>query len=138
MTPSTPAAGTPDAVTADSVVAWQQLRAGLEYLSAGNIDEAIEAFNVVSPPLLGTHPPETLSELHSKLGNACMLRGDLGLAAENYKGRMRLAPHLTFCWCNLGNAYLKSGMPAEAITLYLQALTLNPGHWPSRTNLVQA
>lgn len=137
MTPSTPAARYPDAVTAGSVVA-RQLRAGLEYLSAGNIDEAIEAFQRGLAASSGDASTETLSELHSKLGNACMLRGDLGLAAENYKAALRLAPHLTFCWCNLGNAYLKSGMPAEAITLYLQALTLNPGHWPSRTNLVQA
>lgn len=67
-----------------------------------------------------------------------MLRGDLELAAENYKAALRLAPHLTFCWCNLGNVHLKSGRAKEAIALYLQALTLNPGHWPSRTNLVQA
>jgi len=46
--------------------------------------------------------------------------------------------NLTDCWCNLGNAHLKTGKAQEAIALYLQALTLNPGHWPARTNLVQA
>ena len=137
MTLSMPAARHPDAGSPDSVVT-RQLRAGLEYLSAGNIDEAIEAFQRGLAAPIGDASTGTLSELHSKLGNACMLRGDLGLATENYKAALRLAPHLTFCWCNLGNAYLKSGMPAEAVTLYLQALTLNPGHWPSRTNLVQA
>jgi hypothetical protein len=33
---------------------------------------------------------------------------------------------------------LKAGRPQDAIALYGQALTLDPGHWPSRTNLVQA
>ena len=134
---SMPAARQADAGSPDSVVT-RQLRAGLEYLSDGNIDQAIEAFQRGLAAPIGDASTETLSELHSKLGNACMLRGDLELAAENYKAALRLAPHLTFCWCNLGNAYLKSARPEEAITLYLQALTLNPGHWPSRTNLVQA
>ena len=67
-----------------------------------------------------------------------MVRGDLAQAAANYKAALRLAPHLTSCWCNLGNAHHKAGKPQEAIAYYLQALKLNPGHWPSRTNLVQA
>ena len=33
---------------------------------------------------------------------------------------------------------IKAGKPQEAVAYYLQALKLNPGHWPSRTNLVQA
>ena len=81
---------------------------------------------------------ETVSELHSNLGNACMRRGDLEQAAGSYKAALRLTPHLTSCWCNLGNIELRTGNPDEAVALYLQALTLSPGHWPSRTNLVQA
>jgi tetratricopeptide (TPR) repeat protein len=141
MTATALAARLPDAETADSSIA-RQLRMGLEYLTAGRIDEAIEAFQrglaVVEREPSDSISAETVSELHSKLGNACMLRGDLELAAENYKAALRLAPHLTFCWCNLGNVYLRSARPEEAIALYVQALTLNPGHWPSRTNLVQA
>jgi Flp pilus assembly protein TadD len=67
-----------------------------------------------------------------------MVRGDLETAAASYKAALRLAPHLTSCWCNLGNVQLKTGRPHQAIALYVQALTTNPGHWPSRTNLVQA
>jgi tetratricopeptide (TPR) repeat protein len=141
MIVTTSAAPLLDAGTADLSVA-RQLRMGLESLAAGRIDEAIEAFQrglaAAEDESCGVVSTETVSELHSKLGNACMLRGDHELAAENYKAALRLAPHLTFCWCNLGNVYLKWGKPEEAIALYVQALTLDPGHWPSRTNLVQA
>ena len=67
-----------------------------------------------------------------------MVLGDLEAAAANYKAALRLAPHLTDCWCNFGNVYLKIGKPQDAIRLYLQALKLNAGHWPARTNLVHA
>ena len=67
-----------------------------------------------------------------------MIHGDLESAAANYRAALRLAPHLTDCWCNLGNVQLRTGRPQDAIALYGQALTLNPGHWPSLSNLVQA
>jgi Flp pilus assembly protein TadD len=79
-----------------------------------------------------------ISELHSKLGNACMIQDDLEGAEANYKAALRLAPQLTSCWCNLGTVHLKTGRAQDAIALYVHALTLNPAHWPSRTNLVQA
>ena len=79
-----------------------------------------------------------VAELHAKLGNAHMRCGQLDLAATNYKAALRLAPHLTSCWCNLGNVQLQTGSAQDAIALYLQALKLNPAHWPSRTNLAQA
>ena len=126
---------------ADSSIA-RQLHIGMEYYIAGRIDEAIAAYqqglSAVERELSGRVSAETISELHARLGNACMLRGDLEFAAENYKAALRLAPHLTFCWCNLGNVRLKTGKPHDAVALYVQALTLDPGHWPSRTNLVQA
>ena len=120
----------------------QRLHIGLEYYAAGRIDEAIDAYQhglaavVRAPP--GLVPIETIAKLHANLGNACMVRGDLELAAENYKAALRLAPHLTACWCNLGNVRVKTGKPDEAIALYAQALALNPAHWASRTNLVHA
>lgn len=135
------AASLPDAEPAGSR-AEQQLRIGLQHRAAGRIEQAIAAYQC-GLAVVGNEPPgcvsvETASELHSNFGNACMLRGDLELAAENYKAALRLAPQLTSCWCNLGNVYLKTGKPREAIALYVQALTLTPGHWPSRGNLVQA
>lgn len=131
----------PDADAAAPLAA-RQLRIGLEYYGAGRTEEAIAAFQLglaaVGNESPGTVSVETISELHSKLGNASLLRGDLESAGENYKAALRLAPHLTDCWCNFGNVHLKWGKPQDAIALYLQALKLNSRHWPARTNLVQA
>jgi tetratricopeptide (TPR) repeat protein len=132
----------PDADIVGMFVA-RQLRIGLEYYAAGEIEQAINAYQLGLAVAAGNESSGhvtvgTTAVLHAKLGNACMVRGDLESAAENYKAALRLAPHLTYCWCNLGNVHLQSGRPQDAITLYRQALTLDPGHWPSRTNLVQA
>jgi tetratricopeptide (TPR) repeat protein len=131
----------PDAGVVGSLTG-RQLRLGLDYYRAGRIEEAIAAFQL-GLAAIANEPPgaisvETISELHSKLGNAFLLRGDLESAGDSYKAALRLAPHLTDCWCNFGNVRLKAGNPQEAIALYLQALKLNSRHWPARTNLVQA
>ncbi|MGO8911195.1 MAG: tetratricopeptide repeat protein [Bradyrhizobium sp.] len=135
------ATSAPDADAIGSL-AGRQLRLGLEHYGAGRIEEAIVAFQL-GLAAVANEPPggvsaETISELHAKLGNACLLRGELESAGENYKAALRLAPHLTDCWCNFGNVHLKLGKPQDAIALYLQALKLNSRHWPARTNLVQA
>src|SRR3984957_12761331 len=131
----------PDAGAAGPL-AVRQLRIGLEHYGAGRTEEAIAAFQLglaaVGNEPAGVVSVETISELHAKLGNARMILGDLEAAAANYKAALRLAPHLTDCWCNFGNVQLKIGKPQDAITLYLQALKLNAGHWPARTNLVHA
>ena len=126
----------------DTSFAARQLRIGLEHYAAGRIDEAIATYQC-GLAAAGNEPPglgsvETVSGLHSYLGNACMVRGNLEAAATNYKAALRMAPHLTACWCNLGNVHLRTGRAQDAVALYVQALTLNQGHWPSRTNLVQA
>src|SRR3984957_18120551 len=131
----------PDADAAVTL-AQRQLRIGIEHYNAGRIEEAISAFQLglasVGNEAPDAVPVEIVSELHAKLGNAWMIRGDLESAGENYKAALRLAPHLADCWCNFGNVHLKTGRPQDAITLYLQALKLNAGHWPARTNLVHA
>jgi tetratricopeptide (TPR) repeat protein len=122
--------------------AARQLRIGLDFYGAGQTEAAIAAFQLglaaVDQESPGALSVEITSELHSRLANACMVRGDLELAGANYKAALRLAPHLTDCWCNFGNVHLKTGKPQDAIALYLQALKLNSRHWPARTNLVQA
>ena len=141
MTAAALAASLPESDTVSSHLG-RQLAIGREYYTAGRIDQAIEAFQsglaAVESEAARLAAVDTVSELHSNLGNACMISGDLEAAAANYKAALRLAPHLVSCWCNLGNALVQSGKPQDAIAYYVQALTLNPGHWPSRTNLVQA
>jgi tetratricopeptide (TPR) repeat protein len=141
MTATALAARVPDDDIAGCFVE-RQLRIGLEYYAAGGIAAAISAYRrglaAAGHESPGSVQVETISQLHAKLGNACMVSGDLEEAAANYKAALRLAPHLTFCWCNLGNVQLKTGKAQDAIAFYLQALKLDPAHWPSRTNLVQA
>ncbi len=118
------------------------LRIGEEHYAADQNDEAIAAYRLglvaAETASSGSAPIATVSELHSRLANAYMVRGDLESAAASYKAALRLSPELTSCWCNLGNVQVKIGKPQEAIAYYLEALKLNPRHWPTRTNLVQA
>jgi Flp pilus assembly protein TadD/glutathione synthase/RimK-type ligase-like ATP-grasp enzyme len=67
-----------------------------------------------------------------------MVAGHLDPAAESYKAALTIAPHLSACWCNLATIHLRTGKAQDAVALYLQALKLNPAHWPSRTNLAEA
>jgi len=141
MTVTASATSLPDSDTGASFTA-QQLRIGLEFYASGMIEQAIAAYQLglaaAGNQTPGSLSVETIAALHSKLGNACMVYGDLESAAANYKAALRLASHLTDCWCNLGNVHLKTGNPPDAITLYGQALKLDPSHWPSLTNMAQA
>ena len=120
----------------------QHLLQGQEHHVRGRIEEAISSYksglDAAGVDAAGTLAPTTRAELHAKLGNAYMVRGELALAGMNYTAALRIAPHLTACWCNLGNVQMQSGSPEGAIALYLQALKTNATHWPTRTNLVQA
>jgi tetratricopeptide (TPR) repeat protein len=99
--------------------AAQQPQRGQRHDAAGKSDDAIAG-------------------LHANLGNAHMQRGHLNLASGSYRAALRLAPHLTSCWCSLGDVHLKTGRAQDAIPLYLQALKLDPAHWEARINLVEA
>jgi len=114
---------------------------GRDHYRGGGIGEAIAAYQAgldVAAAAPDQVTIETIAKLHADLGNAYMVRGDLNSAAASYKAALRLAPHLTSCWCNFGNVQLQSGHAQEAIALYVQALKLTPAHWPSRTNLAEA
>jgi tetratricopeptide (TPR) repeat protein len=121
--------------------ARQHLAEGQEHHAGGRILDAIAAFEralkAASADPDGREVAR-VADIHAKLGNAFMLGGLLDAAAAHYRAALELAPHLSTCWCNLANVQLQTGKPQEAITFYLQALRLNPTHWPSRTNLVQA
>ena len=123
-------------------LAERALRSGNDLLAAGRIEEAIVAFRrgLAEAELEGQSQTsaEVVAELQFKLGNAGMLRGDLDMAAASYSDALRLKPDMTRCWCNLGNVYLKWDRAEDAIKLYMHALSLDPGHWASRTNLAHA
>ncbi|MGZ5873345.1 MAG: tetratricopeptide repeat protein [Bradyrhizobium sp.] len=126
----------------DGSLAGQQLRLGLGHYSAGRTEEAIAAFQLglaaAEKETPCTESVETISELHAKLGDAAMLRGEFELAGANYQKALKMAPHLTDCWCGFGDLQLKAGKYQEAIALFLQALRLNSRHWAARSNLAQA
>jgi tetratricopeptide (TPR) repeat protein len=135
VTTSAPASDT----IADSPVR-RRLAVGQEHYGAGRIADAIAAFQG-GLDAATTDPAGSdalVADLHAKLGNCHMLGGQLQAAAASYRAALRLAPHLSTCWCNLANVQLQTGKPQDAIALYVEALKLNPSHWPSRTNLVQA
>jgi tetratricopeptide (TPR) repeat protein/glutathione synthase/RimK-type ligase-like ATP-grasp enzyme len=119
----------------------QYLQRGQDLDAADRIDEAISALRAgldAARRDSADAPAEMIADLHAKLGDAYMRRGHLNLASGSYKAALRLAPHLVCCWCNLGNVQRKTGRVQDAIPIYLQALKLNPAHWASRTNLVEA
>ncbi|MGY4235405.1 tetratricopeptide (TPR) repeat protein [Bradyrhizobium sp. USDA 4449] len=117
------------------------LRAGREHYRRGEIKPAIAAFQaglaLAATVSIGV-AVDGVADLHAALANAFMLCDDIGSAAENCKAALRIAPHLVACWCNLGIVHQRGGRTQDAISLYLEALRRNPGHRPSRTNLVQA
>lgn len=128
-----PATGTPSIS--------DMLRAGREHYRRGEIRPAIAVFQaglaLAATVSIGV-AVDGVADLHAALANAFMLCDDIGSAAENYKAALRIAPHLVACWCNLGIVHQRRGQTQDAISLYLEALRRNPGHRPSRTNLVQA
>jgi tetratricopeptide (TPR) repeat protein len=118
------------------------LRIGDEHHNAGRNEAAIDAYRcglaMIAGEAVARTPAETTAELHSKLGNAFFIGGDLDSAMANYKAALRLKPEFTSCWCNLGNICIRTGKPQDAVAYYLQALKISPTHWASRSNLVQA
>ena len=121
-------------------IAQQHLHAGLQLFRNGKAVEAIAAFQrgLTEAEKAGTESAETMSDLYAKLGNAAASAGDFQTASINYQAALRIAPHLTNCWCNFGDLYLRHGQHQRAIELYLQALKLNPRHWAARANMVHA
>ena len=121
--------------------ATQNLQLGQDHYTAGRIDDAIVAFqaglDATGSDQAGS-PAYMIADLHANLGNVHLQRGHFNLASGSYRTALRLAPHLTSCWCNLGDVHLKTGRAQDAIPLYLQALKLDPAHWEARINLVEA
>src|SRR5215475_8813742 len=91
--------------------ARQHLAAGQEHYAGGRIGEAIAAFQR-GLDAAATDPAGCdvlVADMRAKLGNAYMLGGQIHAAAASYRAALRLAPHLTSCWCNLANVQLQTG-----------------------------
>jgi len=128
--------------TSSDCDASRHLAVGLEHQAAGRSDDAVAAFEAgLAMAAAAPHGPERdrdLAELHFRLGNARLLRGELDEAAEHFKTALRINQDLVACWCNLGNVYLKQHRTQDAISIYLHVLSLEPRHWAARLNLVEA
>src|ERR1700722_11633133 len=121
---------------AAGTIAQHHLRIGVKLYGEGNPADAIAAFRqgltVAEKAAPGTELTETVSELHARLGNVAAACGDFQLASNSYQAALRIAPHLTNCWCSFGDLHLRHGQHQTAIEFYFQALKLNPRHWASR------
>jgi tetratricopeptide (TPR) repeat protein len=133
------ASASPNAEAEGSIV-QQHLKAGQQLYREGRIAEAIAMFQhgLAEAEKAGNESAETMSDLYAKLGNVAAASGNFQLASVNYEAALKIAPHLTNCWCSFGDLHLRCGQHQAAIELYLQALRLNPRHWAARANMVQA
>jgi Flp pilus assembly protein TadD len=134
---SADASPTPEA---EGSIVQQHLLAGQHLYREGRIAEAIAMFQrgVAEAERAGTESADAMSDLYAKLGNVAAASGNFQLASINYQAALKIAPHLTNCWCSFGDLHLRCGQHQTAIELYLQALRLNPRHWAARANMVQA
>ena len=120
--------------------AQQQLQIGMALFKEGKVADAIASFQrgLAEAERAGTESVETMSDLYARLGNVAAASGDFRLASVNYQAALRIAPHLTNCWCSFADLHLRCGQHQTAIELYLHALKLNPRHWAARANMVHA
>jgi Flp pilus assembly protein TadD len=134
-----PALAAPESQMTGSIP-QQQLQIGLKFASEGQIAEALAALRhgLAVAEQAGTESVETVSQLHARLADLAVRCGDFNLASVNYQAALRIAPHLTNCWCSFADLHLRCGEHQKAVSLYLEALKLNPRHWAARANLVQA
>ena len=126
--------------TAEGSIVQQCLRDGVQLFRDGRAADAIAVFQrgLLEAEKAGTESAETMSDLYAKLGNVAAASGNFQLASVNYQAALKIAPHLTNCWCSFADLHLRCGQHQTAIELYLQALKLNPRHWAARANMVHA
>lgn len=120
----------------------QQLRVAQQHCDQGHVDQAIAVYEsglkAAAAAGLDQIAADLMAVLHARLGSAYMDVWRFGSAAAQFRSALRLKPALVGCWSNLGDAQLQAGNAKDAILSYLEALKLDPAHWPSRTGLAQA
>ena len=87
--------------------------------------------------LVVLHDPLSAAE-HNDLGVAYEARGDLGLAAREYRRALRLESRLTRARVNLGNVWARQGRWGDAEACYRRALRNDPGDADALNNLALA
>lgn len=137
---TTAPAGTSASIETEGSSVQQSLREGMQLFRDGRTAESIAAFQrgLLEAEKAGTESVETMSDLYAKLGNVAAASGNFQLASVNYQAALKIAPHLTNCWCSFADLHLRCGQHQTAIQLYLQTLKLNPRHWAARANMVHA
>jgi tetratricopeptide (TPR) repeat protein len=137
---TTASAGASANAGTEGSIVQEYLRVGAQLFREGRATEAIAAFQrgLAEAEKAGTEPAETMADLYAKLGNVAAACGNFQLASVNYQAALKIAPHLTNCWCSFGDLHLRHGQHQAAMEFYLQTLKLNPRHWAARANMAQA
>jgi len=117
------------AAQSSSVGRDQALKAALDLLRRGHVDQAVAVYRRILEAI-----PDDVDAVHY-LGLALFQKGrhDEGIALVTRA--IDLAPDYVDAQNNLGNMLVERGRPAEAEARYLQVLTQHPDHPDARVNL---
>lgn len=102
------------------------------YLKNNRYQEAREQFE----KLLQLKPdPATQVVAHTNLAIACEMLGQYSLAQQEYQRSLTLDPGYLAAHMGLGNIYLKTNQPEQAIREWQKALEINPQNAEAHFNL---
>ncbi len=96
--------------------------AGIAAAQAGDVEEAINAFQVA----IAAAREEEAAVPHFYLGSLYLELGEVEDALSHLKAATEANPTMAMAWAQLGSAYLASGRPLSAIEAFNQALALAP------------
>jgi tetratricopeptide (TPR) repeat protein len=105
------------------------LAEGEERLAVEDWDGAIAAFQKA----IAAAPSSALA--HSKLGVACVHKGQWDEAQVAFSKAIQLDPRYAPAHSNLGNVYRERGRLDEAVVSYQKAIAMDPDYWIAHQNL---
>lgn len=87
----------------------------------------VQSTNVFQKALkIGKIEPENKALIYNALGYAYFTQEQYDIAIRNYKEALKLYPDYTIALNNLGNAYEKKQLTAQALEIYEQTLSYDP------------